>query len=332
MEQNGQMADTNEQGVIIQGHQINAAGSVSVGHIGDSYQIARAQINISDELANILVAALTQEKREDYSQAMLLQKLWEPETVLVSAGPFLMGSQVSEGVPAYETPQFTMTLPAYRIGKYPVTNKQYAYFIKETEQTARSEVGWPSGNEPSKEQEAQPVRGVTWYDALAYCLWLIKETGRPYTLPSEAQWEKAARGSEGNLYPWGNDWQDGRFCNMDINRFTAVTQFPEGKSPYDCWDMVGNVREWTTSLWGRNRRHNLDIISQYPWEETWAPNSGHDDLKKSRQFRRVTRGGASLILGTPLRAARRESELPYYSGLANGRLGFRVALNWEDEK
>ncbi len=325
------MTYINQQGATIQGHQINAAGAVTIGHVGDSYQIAQAQINISDELADILLAALTQEKREDYSQAQLLQKIWEPETTLVPAGPFLMGSQAGEGIPAYETPQFKVTLPAYRIGKYPVTNKQYAYFIKETEQMAPVELGWGNGNEPSKEQEAQPVRGVTWYDALAYCLWLIKKTGRPYTLPSEAQWEKAARGSEGNLFPWGNDWQDGRFCNTDFNQITAVITFPQGSSPYDGWDMVGNVREWTTSLWGRNRRHNLELISQYPWDEAWTPNSGQDDLKKSRQFRRVTRGGASLLTGFPLRVARRESELPYRAGLSNGRVGFRVALNWENE-
>lgn len=326
------MTHINKQGTTIQGHQINAGGGVSVGHLGDSYQIAQAQINLSAELADILLTTLTLEKREDYSQAHLLQKAWEPETVLIPAGPFLMGSQVVEGIPAYETPQFKMSLPDYRIGKYPVTNKQYAYFIKETEQIAPFELGWTEGNEPTKEQEAQPVRGVTWYDALAYCLWLIKQTGRPYTLPSEAQWEKAARGTTGNLFPWGNEWQDGRFCNTDNNQIMAVTHYPEGSSIYDCWDMVGNVREWTTSLWGRNRRYNLDLISHYPWEESWQPNNGHDDLKKSRQFRRVTRGGASLISSIPLRATRRESELPYHSGLANGRIGFRVALNWENEK
>lgn len=328
------MTQFNQQGSAIYGSQINAGGNANVDHLhlGDSYQIAQAQINLSVELADVLMKALAQDKQEDYAQPLLLRKVWEPETVFIPAGPFLMGSPLSEGIPAYETPQFTMTLPAYRIGKYPVTNRQYAYFIKDTERVAPVELGWRNGNEPDRAQEVQPVRGVTWYDALAYCLWLIEQTDRPYTLPSEAQWEKAARGAEGNLFPWGNEWQDGRSCNVDDQQITAVTAFPDGCSPHDCWDMVGNVREWTTSIWGRNRRHNLDLISQYPWEGAWEPHAGHDDLKKSRQLRRVTRGGASLISQTPLRVARRESELPYRVGLANSRVGFRVAINWEDEQ
>ena len=327
------MTNKNQTGMTVKGHQINATGNVEVGVIGDSYNyhIAEAQFNLSDELAAVLVETLTREKREDYSQPELPAKMKdEPETVLIPAGSFLMGSQADDGTPLYETPQFQMHLPAYRIGKYPVTNKEYAHFLKETEQIAPAELGWTGDNEPAKEEESLPVRGVTWYDAIAYCIWLFNQTGRPYTLPSEAQWEKAARGTQGHLFPWGNAWQDGRFCNTDFNEITVVTQFPEGKSVFEIWDMVGNVREWTTTVWGRNRKYNLDDIGKYPWTEAWAPNSGRDDLRKSRQLRRVTRGGAFLVAKTPVRASRRDSEMPYHNGVANGRIGFRVALNWEE--
>lgn len=327
------MTDINQTGMTVKGHQINAGRDVSVGHFGDTYHIAEAQLNLSDELTAVLLATLSREKQEDYSQPDLALKIaYEPETVLIPAGQFLMGSGVDSGIPIHETPQFEMELPAFRIGKYPVTNAEYAHFLKETEQIASDELGWAGNNEPKEEQKRLPVRGVTWYDAIAYCIWLYDQTGRPYTLPSEAQWEKAARGTEGHLFPWGNEWEDGRFCNTDFSQVTPKSQFPEGQSFFEVWDMVGNVREWTTTIWGRNRKYNLDDTSKYPWTDTWVPNSGRDDLRKSRQFRRVTRGGASLVPGTPLRAARRESELPYHCGVANGRIGFRVVLNWEDGK
>jgi formylglycine-generating enzyme required for sulfatase activity len=137
---------------------------------------------------------------------------FEPQTVYIPAGPFLMGSQPGEGVPEYETPQHEVDLPAYRIGKCPVTNAQYAEFIRQTRRLVPPEMGW-IGQRPPEGMEHHPVRGVTWYNALAYTQWLSERTGRKYSLPSEAQWEKAAR----------------------------------------CSDLSGDVREWTCTLWGEKR-------------------------------------------------------------------------------
>lgn len=119
------MTVTNQQGQVVHGPQINASGNVQVGQIGDSYQIAQAQINLSAELVDVLLGTLAQEKQVDYGQPELLRKAWEPETVLIPTGSFIMGSDPADGVPPYETPAFSMDLPAYRLGKYPVTNKQY---------------------------------------------------------------------------------------------------------------------------------------------------------------------------------------------------------------
>ena len=95
------------------------------------------------------------------------------------------------------------------------------------------------------------MANVSWYDVVTYCRWLSKVTGKPYRLPSEAEWEKAARGSEGWIYPWGNEW-DEKLCNSlegGKGGTSPVGMYsPAGDSPYDCADMAGNVWEWTRSL------------------------------------------------------------------------------------
>lgn len=319
-------------------NQVNVGGDAKIGHVGDILNI-----NLPPQFAEALKELLEEEAREDLTQKIEFAE-WEPKTVVVEAGPFTMGSPEGKGFPEYETPEFKLDLPVYRIGIYPVTNGQYAAFLSDTNRSAWSELGWGSQSNMANELKDLPVRGVTWIGALAYCRWLQKKTGRPYTLPSEAQWEKAARGPDGNIFPWGDDWQDGKLCNTDSTVVTAVNAFPKGISPYDCYDMVGNIREWTTSLWGRHRHHKLDLRNPYPLTNEWQPIR---EIKENQQIRRVTRGGASLkpdeelweknfgttsIPEIQLRAARRQSELPYRSGLSNTLIGFRVAMDLEAQE
>ena len=107
---------------------------------------------------------------------------YEPETVAVPAGPFLMGPPPGLAASAGESPQHEVELPAYHIGKYPVTNAQYAEFIKQNPEQDRPEsAGW-SGRRPPVRKKRHPVVKVSWYDALAYCRWLSRVTGRPYRL------------------------------------------------------------------------------------------------------------------------------------------------------
>jgi formylglycine-generating enzyme required for sulfatase activity len=157
--------------------------------------------------------SLAEHIHPDLLQPEISRLPFEPETVLIPAGPFWMGSPPGEGVPQYETPQHEVDLPAYRIGKHPVTNAQYAEFIRQTGRLVPPEMGW-LGQRPPEGAEDQPVRGVTWYEALAYARWLGEQTGRQYALPNEAQWERAARRG----------------------------------------DLAGDVREWTCTLWGEKRR------------------------------------------------------------------------------
>jgi len=204
-------------------------------------------------------------------------KPFEPETAFVPEGPFLMGTISGPGVSEYETPQHEVTLPNYFVGKYPVTNKEYAVFIaQEKDRDPPKGVGWFL-REPPPDKLDLPVTGVSWHDAVAYCTWLSEQTGRRYRLPSEAEWEKAARGGllipsfeEANLaenpmpsrlYPWGDSWIEG-CANAGSDDPSPVGVFPSGASPYGCQDMLGNVEEWTRTLWG-SRREQPDYLYPY---------------------------------------------------------------------
>jgi len=251
-------------------------------------------------------------------------KPFEPETVLIPAGPFLMGSAPGDGAPDHETPQHEVTLPDYRIGKYPVTNRQYAEFIRQTHLLAAPELGW-EGQKPRADKLDHPVTGVTWYEALAYCQWLSEpeQTGRRYTLPNEAEWEKAARGVDGRLYPWGNTWAEGR-CHQGQPEPAPVSAYP-AQSPYGCHDMVGNVRHWTRSLWG-DKRKQLDPAYAYPWA-----NDSRNDLQASSIVRRIYRGGAAADDIDDQRCAARHGSAPDNRGLPGRRHGFRLVMKLDNQ-
>ena len=165
----------------------------------------------------------------------------EPELVPIPAGPFLMGSTAGKD---NERPQHTVALSAYWIGKYPVTNAQYQVFVRNARALPPSH--WDGTTYPEGQGD-HPVVFVSWEQATAYCQWLSQETGKAYGLPTEAQWEKAARGDDGRTYPWGDAWDAARLNSFEAGRggTSPVGQFsPEGDSPYGCADMAGNVWEW----------------------------------------------------------------------------------------
>ena len=151
-----------------------------------------------------------------------------------------------------------------------------------------------------------PVVGVSWYEAYAYCRWLSELTGRDYRLPTEAEWEKAARGADGRLYPWGDVFDASR-CNTrasGVDRTTPVGQYsPRGDSLYGCADMVGNVSEWTLSQY-----------KPYPYDA----DDGRDDLVGEAE--RVTWGGSWHTPAIRARAAARGCNDPFFT---DDDLGFR---------
>jgi serine/threonine-protein kinase len=172
-----------------------------------------------------------------------------PEMVTIPAGEFLYGEKKE-----------VVYLPAYSIGKYPVTNAEYLIFVEETLRK------WESPNGMNPGFATHPATYVTWHDAIAYCAWLSEKAGEKYRLPTEQEWEKAARGTDGREYPWGNEWEEG-LCNTwesGISNTTVVGKYSqEGNSPYGCSDMAGNIWEWTGSWY--NEREVCRVMRGGPW-------------------------------------------------------------------
>lgn len=242
---------------------------------------------------------------------------FEPETLLVPAGSFVMGSN-DPAAPAWEQPQHTVELPAYYIGKYPITNQQYAEFLsRERAVLEPNKEDW-FNRKPQPEKRNFPVTSVSWLDAQAYCRWLSGVTNKKYRLPTEAEWEKAARGENGRIYPWGDEWQNGR-CNAGGGGKTAVTAYDDFPSPYGCADMVGNVQEWVSTLWGEDRKQ---CAYPYPYQ----PHDGREHPEADPQrprLRRIHRGGAFNDELSQCRCAARDHAR---ADAASNLRGFRVVL------
>jgi formylglycine-generating enzyme required for sulfatase activity len=242
----------------------------------------------------------------------------EPELILIPAGEFLMGSDPEKDIFADENeqPQHRLYLPDYYMAKTPVTNAQYAAFVEAIGH--RRPQHW-EGGKPPKGKEDHPVVYVTWHDAMAYCNWLAEVTGKAYRLPSEAEWEKAARGTDGRKYPWGDELPDKSRCNYgnNVGHTTPVSQYsPRGGSPYRVEDVAGNVWEWTRSLWGKSP-YKPDF--KYPYK----PDDGRENQKADHNNLRVLRGGSWRDLKGYACCVSRFGTFPDGSG---DNVGFRVVV------
>jgi formylglycine-generating enzyme required for sulfatase activity/serine/threonine protein kinase len=167
------------------------------------------------------------------------------ELIAVPGGTFQMGRTID--LLPQEGPPHSVTVASFEMDKTEVTNAEYAEFVKETNHTPPSHWG---GDKPLDEQEQLPVINVSLEDAKAFAAWRSKRDGVTYRLPTEEEWEYAARGGElGNLYPWGNSWVSGRTATKDagLSSVKAVGSYPEGKARWGHLDMIGNVWEWTSS-------------------------------------------------------------------------------------
>lgn len=233
--------------------------------------------------------------------------------VYVPAGEFMMGSAEGE---SDERPVHTLKLNGFWIDKYAVTNAQFAIFVNEEGNRTMGGAHWlkvedrdcqikrnDDGFQSNSDCADHPVVGVSWYGARAYA---ESVGGR---LPTEAEWEKAARGTESYRYPWGNTPPRNDVCNYGYNvgHITSVGQYsPQGDSPYGCADMAGNVWEWTQSLY-----------ADYPYD----PLDGREVIDLIGL--RVVRGGTFYDNMSDIRCARRSSRSPQgYKGVN----GFRVVM------
>jgi formylglycine-generating enzyme required for sulfatase activity len=225
------------------------------------------------------------------------------DMVLVPAGEFTMGSP--EGDPD-ERPAHKVQISAFFMDKYEVTVKQYAVFLQESGGDRPAE--WKTMNKTTNQN--RPVMGVDWADAARYCKWAGKR------LPTEAEWEKAARGTDGRLYPWGNDPPTPLHANYgkkEWNNHEAlvpVGTLEAGKSPYGIYDMAGNVWEWVSD-W-----YDHDYYKQSPSEGPAGPPTGGF---------KVIRGGSWNTSARNLRAADRYFDPPSFR--SQYVPGFRCAKN-----
>jgi formylglycine-generating enzyme required for sulfatase activity len=276
----------------------------------------------------------------------------EPAMVRVPGGPFLMGTlaedepkiireyrhaRVQPRFVAKEMPQHEVDVAEFEIGKYPVTNREYAEFV---EATGRGKPASWTGVTYPEGKSNHPVVRITHDDAVAYTEWLTKETGAQFRLPTEAEWEKAARGTDGRLYPWGSEFDPDRCNTLEGNtmaglykkarpvynvvlrigsvvvdsgilgdRFdqalatTPVGIYPSGASPYGALDMAGNAEEWVAD--------RFSLYPGYPFEPEKYDWSAEDW---------VCRGGAWNRPGDVARTARRHGNF-----VGVGSIGLRLA-------
>ncbi|MCP5085192.1 MAG: SUMF1/EgtB/PvdO family nonheme iron enzyme [Rhodobacteraceae bacterium] len=250
----------------------------------------------------------------------------------VQAGKFLMGSDKTHDSEAYgdEQPQHTVMVSTYAISRYPVTIAQYQAFMEDggyAEKVYWSDEGWEwkqqediTGSETyggTFNLANHPVVGVSWYEASAFCQWLtlcLRDAGeltnaQAVKLPTEAEWEKAARGDDGRIYPWGDENitpESANYNDTGLGTTSTVGCFPKDTSPYKCQDMTGNVWEWCLDWFAE------DYYANSPKENPRGSDTGSV---------RVDRGGAWGDGAGSCRSACRNGNDP---GDRGGSLGFRL--------
>ena len=234
----------------------------------------------------------------------------------IPGGPFTMGGELYSD----EKPIHQVDVAGFWLARYPVTNAQYKLFVEARgydQQKWWTAEGWQARQkekwgEPRYWRDTkwnsaqQPVVGVSWYEAMAFCAWAAEATGEKTRLPAEAEWEKAARGTDGRTFPWGEAEPDDKLCNFNnkVGQTTPVGQYsPQGDSPYGVADMAGNVWEWTAS-----------------WFQAYPGNTvPNDDFGEKY---RVRRGGSWYYNRVNARCALRVRLAP---GNGDNNVGFRCA-------
>jgi len=295
--------------------------------------------------------------------------------IYIPEGTFIMGNdrlhEKVSGSPA--APQHPVTLTAYWIAKTPVTKGQFRIFVEEENYTTSVETpghegpwvydfaekgfvtipGFHWDNAFSqvtakfphvKIDDSHPVTCVSWYDAADFCKWLSRKTGANFVLPTEAQWEYAARGNDERIYPWGNEDPDGTRANYADEAFNAVFpgteqakvhfgindgyaatspvgSFPLGASPCGALDMAGNVTEWVFDWYGDYQKKH--------YENPIGPKEGKDRVMKAGFWAgsagREGKDPDELIIGHNIRADARQYDDP---DSADDHLGFRIAIDY----
>ena len=223
------------------------------------------------------------------------------EMIYIRAGSFFIGCDDEH---ADATPTKEIYLPSFYIDRYPVTNERYLQFVKDTDYPAPAH-WWSAGKKQHffpPEQANHPITNIRYEDALAYCQWSGKR------LPSEAEWEKVARGTDARRYPWGNHWEEQR-SNFGTPQLTPVHMYPDGESVFGVRDLLGNAWEWVYDWYSKDAyRTNITQTLQSPQEGKF----------------RVIRGGSHADPPGVISTFTRGYRLP---SLPSAALGFRCAMD-----
>ncbi|MBI4525901.1 MAG: SUMF1/EgtB/PvdO family nonheme iron enzyme [Deltaproteobacteria bacterium] len=275
----------------------------------------RYRVTIFVAFTALLLVAAGTEKRKELPHTKDCPH--DPKQVYIPAGEFWMGSTRKEREYAYrldkevtraygwyekETRKKVKT-GSYCIDRYPVTNSEYKEFMAETGRSEPfispeayqrqgflvhpyekvKEFLWQNRSYPAG-REDHPVVLVSLDDATSYCAWVGKKMKRAYRLPTEAEWEKAARGTDGRIFPWGDEWHPSYLNSGEsIGSTTPVSRFPKGRSPYGLYDVIGNVFEWTASPWDEKSY----ILKGCSWDDlpgTCRAAMGHGRAPQSKHI------------------------------------------------
>jgi len=259
------------------------------------------KLGLDDEqqaLYQLAQAKLQHRHTQSYEKSAALHQ--DPSMALVPAGEFTMGSATGD---ADELPVHKVYVAAFFMDKNQLSVKQYARFVEDTHHEVPPD--WGVMNRP--QHYDRPIANVDWAEADAYCKWAGKR------LPTEAEWEKAARGTDGRTYPWGNIHPTRLHANLgkevwsNHTALLPVGTLEEGKSPYGIYDMAGNVWEWVSD-W-----YDQDYYKTSPQQNPTGPPTGST---------KVVRGGSWGSNVDGLRSAERETHVPSFRGFGTG---FRCA-------
>jgi formylglycine-generating enzyme required for sulfatase activity len=235
--------------------------------------------------------------------------------VLVPAGNYIIGRNDGDEL---ERPQYSVELKPFYIDRTEVTNADYKKFVDQTGHAAP--LGWTDGNYPAG-RDLWPVVNVSWQDAVDYATWSGKR------LPTEEEWEAAARGSEGRVYPWGDRWNR-NLANIDSKSISDVGQHADGASPFGALDMIGNVWEWTADWYSPKHEADAPKACCVPENPHGGAEAGSYDPRQPqiRIPRKVLKGGSHLCAPNYCRRYRPAARHAQPIDSSTSHIGFRCVV------